>query len=57
MLVTAEFHLDCSWRSVSRFQTVVSAASIDFVTAIASRNVVRVTVAFPFVDSSAIAIR
>jgi ABC-type amino acid transport substrate-binding protein len=56
MLVKVEFHFDCARRSVRRFQTVVVGASIDFLTAIASRNVVRVVVAFQSWDSSAIAV-
>jgi hypothetical protein len=56
MLVKVEFHFDCARRSVRRFQTVVFGASIDFVTAIASRNVVRVVVAFPSCDTGAITV-
>src|ERR1700746_3749990 len=47
MLVKVEFHFDCARTSVRRFHTVALGASIDFVTEIASRNVVRLVVALP----------
>jgi len=56
MLVRVEFHLDCAPMSVRRFQTAVAGAAIDLVTAMASRNVVRFVVAFPFEDSNATAV-
>jgi hypothetical protein len=53
MLASVEFHIDCAWRSVRSGQMVIAGASMRIATEIASRNAVRVVVAWPsFIGTS-----